>query len=150
MNLNKVNWNSLVALGLMFVVVAACSNLRKRSSDSPTSNARETRASESAAPGQISAEDLFQEFQKDKDAAERKYKGQMVTVTGTIDKVKIGPSGNPYVLMKTSSLVLRVQFLFDKSNEAALSQLKEGERVTIRGRVFGRIGNVVIDDCEIL
>lgn len=142
-----LNWNSVLAVGLMLVVVAACSRTKKSSSSSSSS---ETKAADSAVPGQLTAEGLFEEFQKDKDAADRKYKGQVVTVTGTVDKVKIGPSGNPYVLMKTSSLILRVQFLFKKADESAVSALKEGQKATIRGRVHGRIGNVVIEDCEVL
>jgi hypothetical protein len=146
--IRKLNWNALLALGLMVVVVAACSRGRK-SSSSPTSNARETNASEPAAPGELTADALFEEYQKDKDAADRKYKGQVITVSGTVDKIKIGPSGNPYVTMKTSSLVLRVQFLFKKSDESALSRLSEGQRATIRGKVYGRVGNVLLQDCVI-
>ena len=141
-----LNWKSVLAIGLMLVVVAACTRTKKSSSSSSPSETN----TDSAAPGQLTAEALFEEFQKDKDAAERKYKGQVVTVTGTVDKVKIGPSGNPYVLMKTSSLILRVQFLFKKADESAVSALKEGQKATIRGRVHGRIGNVVIEDCEVL
>jgi putative nucleic acid binding protein len=141
-----LNWNSVLAIGLMLVVVGACTRTKKSSSSSSS----ETKAADTAPPGQLTAEALFEEFQKDKDAAERKYKGQVVTVTGTVDKVKIGPSGNPYVLMKTSSLILRVQFLFKKADESAVAALKEGQKATIRGRVHGRIGNVVIEDCELL
>lgn len=145
----RVDLNTVLALGLMFVVVAACSRGRKTSS-SPTSNARETSASESAAPGQITAQELFDAYQEDKDAADEKYKGQVITVSGTIDRVKTGPSGDPYVTMKTSSVVLRVQFLFKKSDERAVFELKEGQQATIRGTVYGRIGNVLLRDCEIL
>ena len=72
-----------------------------------------------------------------------------MTVTGTVDQVKIGPSGKPYVTLKTSSLVLRVQCLFQKDDESAVSQLSEGQRVIFRGKVYGRIGNVLLDDCQI-
>jgi hypothetical protein len=145
-SMRRVNWHSLIALGLLLVVVVACNRSRRSSS---TSSPAETKVAETAPAGQITAEDLFQEYQKDKDAADRKYKGQVITVTGTIDKTKIGPSGNPYATMKTSSLVLRVQFLFKKNDESAVMQLTEGQRATIRGTVFGRVGNVVLQDCVI-
>lgn len=141
----KVNWNFVFALGLMFVVVAACNRGRKSSPPRPS----ETTAPETSAPGQLTAQALFDEYDKDKDAADRKYKGQVITVTGTIDKVKIGLSGKPYVTLKTSSLILRVQCLFQKDDESAVSELSEGQQVTFRGKVYGRIGNVLLDDCQI-
>jgi putative nucleic acid binding protein len=141
-----IHWNFVIALGLMFVVVAACNRSRK---SSLPSGPRETKAAEAAPSGELTAEALFQEYQKDKEAADRKYKGQLVTVTGTVDKVKIGPSGDPYVTMKTSSLVLRVQCLFKKTDESTVARLQEGQPATLRGKVYGRIGNVVLDSCQI-
>jgi len=143
----KRNPDSALAVVLMLLVVFGCSKTRK---NGPPVNSAGSDSNESAASNEITAEALFDEYQKDKAAADRKYKDQVLVVTGTIDMVKIGPSGNPYVTMNTSSLILRVQFLFDKKHESAVSQLKKGQKATIKGRGYGRIGNVMLKDCEIV
>ena len=143
----KLNLNSFVALLVLVFVVLGCGRMRK-SSSSP-SNQGSSPASRPAAPGEIAAEDLFNEYQQDKDAAESKYKGKTIVVRGTVDTMK-SETGNPYITMKTSSLILRVQCIFPKSEASAVSALTKGQSVRVRGRVFGRIGNVVLQDCELL
>jgi hypothetical protein len=143
----KLNLDSILALVLMLLVVAACTRTRK---SEPSANSGRSDSNESAASNEMTAEALFDEYQKDKAAADRKYKDQELVVTGTVDIVKIGVTGNPYVTMNTSSLILRVQFLFDKKHVSALSQLRKGQKATIKGRVYGRIGNVMLKDCELL
>lgn len=146
MKIGKINLNSVLALGLMLAVIVACTRSRKTGS----SNSTESSKTESSAPGEMTADALFDEYQKDKEAADRKYKGKVLTITGTVDTVKVGLSGNPYVTMKTSNLILRVQFLFKRKDESALSRLRKGDQATIRGRVSGRIGNVLLEECEVL
>ena len=143
----KLNLNSLLALFLLVVVVLGCGRSRK----SATANSNQNSSSSSApmAADEIGAEELFDEFQKDKNAAETKYKGKTITVRGTVDTTKTD-STNPYITMKTSSLILRVQCIFPKSDTATVSGLTKGQTVRVRGKVFGRIGNVVLEDCELL
>lgn len=143
--LQRLNWNSLLALLLLLIVVIACTRSTRNSQPASSSNSSET-----SAPGEISARALFEEYQNDKEAADAKYKDKVLVVTGTIESVAEGASGNPYVTMSTSSLILRVQFLFTPADRSTLSSLKKGQQAKIRGRVYGRIGNVVLKDCEVL
>jgi hypothetical protein len=142
----KVNLDSVLALVLILLVVVACT----RSKRTASSNTAESGSTQSSSSDEMTADALFDEYQKDKEAADRKYKGKLLTITGTVDSVKVGVSGNPYVTMKTSNLILRVQFLFKKKDESALSRLRKGDQATIRGRLSGRIGNVLLEDCEVL
>ena len=143
----KLNLNFLLALLLLVVVVLGCGRMRKSASN-PV-NQGSSRASEPAAPGEITAEDLFAEYQQDKDAADNKYKGKVIVVRGTIDTTKVDGT-NPYITMKTASMILRVQCIFSKTDAAVVSGLTKDSTVKVRGRVFGRIGNVVLQDCEVL
>lgn len=142
----KVNLDSVVALLLILLVIVACT----RSNRTGSSNTTGSGNSQSSSSDEMTADALFDEYQKDKEAADRKYKGKVLTITGTVDNVKVGPSGNPYVTMKTSNLILRVQFLFKKKDESVVSRLRKGDHATIRGRLSGRIGNVLLEDCEVL
>jgi hypothetical protein len=147
----KMNWNvtlkSLSAVLLVVIVALGCNRTRKTSIRPLNQNS--SSASEPAAPGEISAEDLFAEYQQDKDAADRKYKGKVIVVSGTVDTIK-AETGNPYITMKTSSLILRVQCIFKSADSSAVGGLTKGQTVHVRGKVFGRIGNVVLQDCEML
>lgn len=143
--MKQINLNSVLAVCLILLVVVAC-NRSNRTGSSNTAGSGNTQSSSD----EMTADALFDEYQKDKEAADRKYKGKVLTITGTVDTVKVGLSGNPYVTMKTSNLILRVQFLFKKKDESALSRLRKGDQAKIRGRVSGRIGNVLLEDCEVL
>lgn len=96
----------------------------------------------------MSAEDLYAEYDADREAANNKYKGKTLTVNGRIDTISSGPSGNSYVLLKSANSLLGVQCIFNGS-PSSLGQLRKGERATFRGEVFAKIGNVVLRNCEV-
>lgn len=148
MNMNcKLPLKSLAALLVLIIVVLGCGRTRKTSIRPLNQNSSST--SEPVAPGEIAAEDLFAEYQQDKDAADKKYNGKTIVVRGTVDTTKV-ESTNPYITMKTGSLILRVQCIFTKADSSTVSGLTKGQTVRVRGKVFGRIGNVVLQDCELL
>ena len=91
---------SLLALALLVIVVLGCGRSRKTSTTNSNQNSPASSAPMSA--DEIAAEDLFAEYQKDKDAADNKYKGKTIVVRGTVDTSKVD-STNPYITMKTSS-----------------------------------------------
>lgn len=143
----KLSLNFFIALLLLLIVILGCN--RGRRTSSTNSNRQSSAASENATPDEIAAEDLFNEYQKNKKAADEKYKGKTVVVRGAVDKTKVG-TDNPYITLKTSSLILRVQCIFSSRDNNAVSGLETGQTVRVKGRVFGRIGNVVLQDCELL
>jgi hypothetical protein len=143
----KLNLNSFIALLLLLIVILGCN--RSRRTSTINSDRQSSPPSEKAAPDEIAAEDLFDEYQKDKNAADGKYKGKTIVVRGTVDTTKVG-TGNPYITLKTSSLILRVQCIFSGRDSDTVSGLEKGQTVRVKGTVFGRIGNVLLQDCELL
>ncbi len=140
----KTNLLSLVALSLLVFIAAGTS--KKNNNNSNNSNNRPT--TDSSSSGTISAEDLYAEFDADREAASSKYKGKTITVTGRVDTINSAASGNSYVLLKSANSMLGVQCIFSGS-PSSLSQLQKGERATFRGEVFAKIGNVVLRNCEV-
>lgn len=140
----KTNLLSLVALSLLVFIAAGTS--KKNNNNSNNSNNRPP--SDSSSSGTISAEDLYAEFDADREAASSKYKGKTITVTGRVDTINSAASGNSYVLLKSTNSLLGVQCIFSGS-PSSLSQLQKGERATFRGEVFAKIGNVVLRNCEV-
>src|SRR6185295_15646508 len=99
MNMNwKLNLKTVSAFLLLVIVVLGCNRTRKTSVRPLNMNS--SSASQSAAPGEISAEDLFAEYQQNKDAADAKYKGKVIVVSGTVDTSKA--EKNSHITMKTS------------------------------------------------
>jgi hypothetical protein len=143
----KLSVNSFLAVLLLLAIVLGCGRMRK--TPPPSSNQGNAPLPERPAPGEIAAEDLFAEYQQDREAADTKYKGKVIAVRGTVDTIK-AETGNPYISMKTASLILRVQCIFPKGDASTVSGLTKGQTVRVRGKVFGRIGNVVLQDCELL
>jgi len=135
---------SLVALSLLVFIAAGTS--KKNNNNSNNSNNRPT--TDSSSSGTISAEDLYAEFDADREAASSKYKGKTLTVTGRVDTINSAASGNSYVLLKSANSLLGVQCIFNGS-PSSVSQLQKGERATFRGEVFAKIGNVVLRNCEV-
>lgn len=142
----KTNLLSLVALSLLVFIAAGTS--RKGNTNSNLNNGNNRPTNDSSSSATISAEDLYAEFDADRDAANTKYKGKTITVNGRVDTINSAASGNSYVLLKSSDSLLGVQCIFNGS-PSSLSQLQKGDRATFRGEVFAKIGNVVLRNCEV-
>jgi len=138
----KMNLLSVAALSLLVFVAAGTT--KKKTNSNSSSDSRP--ATSSSSSDSISAEDLYAEFDSDREAASSKYKGKTITVNGRVDKISTGSSGNSYVILKSSSSIFGVQCIFDGSS--SLSGQREGDRVTLRGEFFAKIGNVVLRRCE--
>ncbi|MGZ8848511.1 MAG: OB-fold protein [Pyrinomonadaceae bacterium] len=143
----KTNLLSLVALSLL-VFIAAGTSKKNNNNSNNSNNSNNRPSSDSSSSGTISAEDLYAEFDADREAASSKYKGKTITVTGRVDTINSAASGNSYVLLKSTNSLLGVQCIFS-GTPSSLSQLQKGERATFRGEVFAKIGNVVLRNCEV-
>jgi hypothetical protein len=94
----------------------------------------------------LSANELMSAYTANEVAADAKYKGKVVAVSGTVTRVGKDIIDKMYVTLATRDPVREVQCMFDDNHAAALARLKNGDKVTIRGRVTGLMGNVGLDD----
>jgi hypothetical protein len=140
----RMNLLSVAALSLLLFI--ALGTTKRGSKQTTTTNSGNQ--SQSTSGDVLSAEDLFAEYEANRDAANNKYKGKTLRVSGRIDTISSGPSGNSYVILKSNSSMFGIQCIFDGKSQA-LSDLRQGERATFRGEVFAKIGNVVLRHCEV-
>ncbi|MBI2623593.1 MAG: hypothetical protein HYW65_03395 [Candidatus Liptonbacteria bacterium] len=98
----------------------------------------------------VSAVTLSEEYDANKVAADQKYKGKILEITGVIDSIGKDILDTPYVTLKGRELSLfGVQCMFSKSQENKLAELVKGRTLTVRGKVSGElIGNVIVRDCD--
>jgi hypothetical protein len=97
----------------------------------------------------IGADALYAEYQANQVAADQKYKGQVVVVSGTIRDIGKDLMDQPYIQLGKSAL-LGVKCTFVKSDSSPIANLQKGQSVTVKGRVAGQIVDVMIKDCSLL
>src|SRR5208283_142058 len=96
----------------------------------------------------ISPYQLAAEYQANEVAADAKYKGKLISLTGIVQDIRKDFLNTPYVVMATMDILSGIQCGFDKQDESALAQLSKGDRITVICRCTGEIvGGVVLKDC---
>jgi hypothetical protein len=97
----------------------------------------------------IDADALYGEFDANGVAADMKYKGKVLEVTGTIKAIEKPLYGGPQVELGSAKYEFRstVDCEFPDSALVALANLRKGQRLTIRGRYKGFGVSVLLDHC---
>jgi hypothetical protein len=97
----------------------------------------------------VEAPMLSSEYESNEVQADRKYKGRMLAVRGTVEKVGKSPFGDqPYVELAGSSL-FGVSCEFSQKDEEQIVNLAPGDSVTIAGNCIGKFGSVNMKKCWI-
>lgn len=101
---------------------------------------------------EISANDIYSAFQENEIAADEKFNGKLVKITGIISSINssgILTSAN-ILLSVDGSFFGCVQCNFNSTNSKALANIKKGQSVTIIGTCGGLASfNVMINACEL-
>lgn len=84
--------------------------------------------------------------------ADSKWKGKFVEISGKVDDIKKDIVDKMYVTVGTGGdfEIPQVQCYFDDAHSKVLGDLEKGQAVKIRGLVKGLMGNVVLEDCEVV
>ena len=97
----------------------------------------------------LSANALFREYDNNEVAADTKYKGKIVLISGTVQDISKDILGKPFIVIGGSGFLDGVQCSFTKNEEPALARLSKGQRVRVMGEVSGKLGNVQVEDCSL-
>jgi hypothetical protein len=101
-------------------------------------------------PPSVSAARLARDYQDDPAAADEKYHGRTLRVTGIIEDVGQDAAQTWYVVLGAEEGAPRVQCFFDGADEddaAAIAGLRKGQGVTVHGRCEGKQDRVRLRDC---
>ncbi len=99
----------------------------------------------------VTALKLASDYKANQVAADSKYEGKTVEVTGTITSIGKDILDTPYVTLNGGDIITSVQCMFDKSDQAELATLSKDTRITLQGKVRGGlIMNVLLDNCSIV
>ena len=94
----------------------------------------------------LSATDLYAAFDLDEQAANAKYLGKVIEVSGTVVSVSAGDDGTPSVLLDSGGAMGGVICRMDASLATAF---QEGQQITLRGECTGKLLDVELARCVV-
>ena len=97
----------------------------------------------------LSANKLFKEYDKNSVAADAKYEGKIVKVSGTIQSIGKDIIDTAYLVIGGSGFLDGVQCMLPRGQEGLVANVSKGQYVTLKGKVSGQImGNVIVNNCS--
>lgn len=100
-----------------------------------------------AADYKISATSLFSAYEANEEAANEKYLGKMLEVTGVVQEVKKDEEGKTSVTLDGGSMMFGVICKLDDFSAPRRTEFAEGEHVTFKGECTGMLMDVVLVRC---
>lgn len=100
-------------------------------------------------PVSVSAKKLASEYKANEIAADQKYKDRVASISGTVESIGKDILATPYVVLTGAGFFPAVQCFFSDADQGTLARLRKGQSITIRGRIDGEMGNVLVKECSV-
>lgn len=98
----------------------------------------------------VTAEELLDAYKANEVAADERFKGKVLEVSGQIDTIGKDILDTPYVTLSAGADTFgSIQAMFSKDDLSRLSSLTKGRPITVRCRVKGKMMNILLDECGI-
>ncbi|HUM89545.1 MAG TPA: hypothetical protein PKV50_08440 [Prolixibacteraceae bacterium] len=98
---------------------------------------------------QIGANDLFSSFETDENAANEKFIGKVIEVSGEVVSTEQTANGQLEVLLMVENPMGGVRCVFETAQQKVIGKLKTGQTVSIKGKCSGMLMEVVLDNCAL-
>ena len=95
----------------------------------------------------ISAATLLAAYEANEVAADEKFSGKLIEVTGVIDSISKDIMGDPYVTLGSGKDFAHVQAMFPADAAKQLAGLRKGQTLTVQCTCGGKVMNVIGKDC---
>lgn len=105
----------------------------------------------SAPTAKVTAVALSKEYLANEVAADQKYKGKVIEVSGTIGNIATDILNTPYITLEgdPKSILADIQCVFDGKYQDALAKLSKKQQLSVIGKVSGKMGNILLNDCRL-
>lgn len=118
------------------------------STDNATTETTEVAEAEVSLP--VTASELYSAYEGNEVAADKKYKGKLLEVTGTVDAIDSSIGDQAVVRLQTSNSFASVQAKGDDKFTDAAATLNKGHQITMICKGDGEvIGSPMLKDCVI-
>ncbi len=138
-----------LVFGLWLVLVLACGS-PKQSTPSGSASPPPTTETPAAPPIAITALALARAYEDNEVAADGKYEGKVLVVSGTVESIDTVFGTTSVTLKGKNMSIVSVQCFFDDSHKGAIANLKKGQKITVQGTCDGKSLNVHLKDCAII
>jgi len=99
---------------------------------------------------QISATELFTQYEANEAAGNQKFIDRIIDVTGKIAEISEDEDGSSVVMLREADAFSGVLCTLKDSERSAVRDLKIGQQVTIRGFCTGMLMDVVLNKCVVI
>jgi hypothetical protein len=101
----------------------------------------------------VAAADVLKEFQDDAAAADQKFKGKYLELTGVVER-RGKSGGTTFVILhggdEEAAIKIECYDLFEMDVDVPRIQLDKGQQITLRGEYTGRVSNVQVRGCVLV
>lgn len=97
---------------------------------------------------EVSAIELLESFGQDENAAEERFLGKTVSVSGIIQSLENSP-GKTTITLESGDPISAVVCEMNNMLQADFSSLEEGQQLTIKGECSGKLMDVILVNCVI-
>ena len=134
MKTQRKSFSLVLIFALWLGLILGCSSLKK---------GMDAKRAEREGPGiTISAEDLYKAYESNEAEADKLYQGKILIITGTVGTTSTPETGtgNPAVILVDARQKPIVNcFGFATDEKEAISKLKAGQKVTVKGKGMGKV-----------
>lgn len=142
-------WFWVGTVVVLFIVIGASGG---GSSSSPSASAGNSSNSQPVEAMKVTSAEIVADYKENGVAADAKYKDKLVEISGTVETIDKDILDTPYIALESYqyAIVDKVQCMFSRSNESELATVAKGQKITLRGKVEGKLGNILVRGCEIV
>ena len=100
---------------------------------------------------EIDAKSLYDLYEDDEAAADQAFLGKILEVTGIVREIHRGGEKDNFIILETDGLMGAVKCQLDHlTDHVKLDQIKESQKVTLKGHCTGYLMDVILDRCVIV
>ena len=97
----------------------------------------------------LSANTLYKEYERNSVAADAKYEDKIVKVSGIVQSIGKDITDTAYLVIGGTGFLDGVQCMMPGGQESAVANVREGQFVTLKGKVSGEMmGTVIVRNCS--
>ena len=98
----------------------------------------------------LSAFELYEEYQADEAAGNKKYIDKIIEVKGTIAEISTDENGATVVMLRDKDAFSGILCTLREDEKKRAKDLKVGQEVTIKGQCTGMLMDVVLNKCVLV
>lgn len=137
----------LLVVGAILALLLACSSEKEVTKEvQKTENPGKADQKTEGPVIEVAADELFKAYQANEVAADEKYKGKVLVVSGIIENIGKDIMDTPYVSLKAGGEYSfgGVQCMFADEAKGQLANLQKDQNVKIKGKCEGKLMNVIL------